>query len=82
MLIDLVDINAIIMIDWVNRGQMLKKQYYIEVLRRFRERATKKRHVEQQHRDFAPRQRLGAHCALCKTVLSREPHYCAPSVVT
>ncbi|GFT72929.1 hypothetical protein TNCV_1976501 [Trichonephila clavipes] len=37
----------------------------------------KARSVEKQLVDFAPRQRVGAHCALCKIVLGGQTHYCA-----
>ncbi|GFU16399.1 hypothetical protein TNCV_835871 [Trichonephila clavipes] len=71
----LFDINDIIIIEWVPRGQTVKQLYYIEVLRKSEE--EKARSVEQQLVDFAPKKRLGSHCALCKTVLGGQMHYCA-----
>ncbi|GFX99771.1 transposable element Tcb1 transposase [Trichonephila clavipes] len=55
----------------VPRGQTVKQQYYIEVLRKFRERERKIKQdlYSKQHVDFAQREHLGAHCALCKTVI-------------
>ncbi|GFU97389.1 histone-lysine N-methyltransferase SETMAR [Trichonephila clavipes] len=35
----------------------------------------KARYTEQQHLDFAPRQRLDAHCVLCETLLGGQKHY-------
>ncbi|GFV72122.1 hypothetical protein TNCV_2460551 [Trichonephila clavipes] len=66
------------MIDWVHTDQTVKQQYYIEVMRKFRDRVRKKKPkpIEQKHMDFASRQRLGAHWALCKAVFGGQTLFC------
>ncbi|GFT31924.1 hypothetical protein TNCV_3467921 [Trichonephila clavipes] len=70
-------LNGIIMTEWVPQG--LKQQYYFEVLEKFRERVRKKKLDLQNHNMGILHQDnfLGAHCALCKTVLGEQTHYCA-----
>ncbi|GFW84662.1 hypothetical protein TNCV_2597071 [Trichonephila clavipes] len=59
------------MIEWVPQGKIQRKSE-----------EEKARPVEKQHMDFASRQRLCAHCALCKNVLVGQTHYSAtPSTV-
>lgn len=43
MLIVFFDINGIVMIEWVPSGQTVNQHYYIEVLKRFREKISKKK---------------------------------------
>ena len=79
MLIVFFDINGIIMIEWVPQGQTVNQHYYIETLKKLRERVRKKKNksVEQQLVAFAPRQRPGAQCPLCEAVFGRKMHYWA-----
>ncbi|GFV15497.1 hypothetical protein TNCV_4835231 [Trichonephila clavipes] len=64
------------------RSERLATSFSDENIERERERERKSkvekaRSEEQQYVELAPTQRLDAHCALCKTVLGGQTHYCA-----
>ncbi|GFV11642.1 hypothetical protein TNCV_976321 [Trichonephila clavipes] len=58
----------------VPQGTTVKQQHYTEILKKFGERGMIHRFVRQQLVDFAPRQRLGTHCVLCKTIIVGQTH--------
>ncbi|GFX31372.1 hypothetical protein TNCV_2061881 [Trichonephila clavipes] len=68
------------MIEWVPRGQTVKQQYYIEVLRKSEEKA---REICRTTRGFCTK--TTPRCKkLCKRVLDGQAHYCnrASTVLT
>ena len=70
MLIVFYDIQRTVTTQWVRSSQKVNQQYYIEVLKKLREREKETTGIMEKWVDFAPGQRPSPKCIVCDAIFS------------